>query len=166
MTARVLRLWCWGELVWTLLSWTATVEQIVVGALVSLAVAVACAPLGSVAGPWVLLSPRRLWPHLALLATAARRVVLANGELTRAIWSRRPIPSGMVVVPTAAHSDGELTTVGIVTSLIVNSQLVDLDRYRDLLQYHAVRVRSLDPERNRATINGPIETRTLAVTRS
>jgi multicomponent Na+:H+ antiporter subunit E len=165
MWRRVLPLWCWSVLIWTLLSWTATIEQVAVGAIVSLLVALACSPLGSVAGPWVLLRPRRIGPLLRLVAVVTARVVAANWELTRAIWARRPPPGGMVVVPTTARTDGELTTVGALTSLIVNSQLVDLDRHRHELQYHAVEVPTLDPQANRDRINRPVEDRVIAVTR-
>jgi multicomponent Na+:H+ antiporter subunit E len=138
---RWLAVFCWAELTWTLLTWTATAEQIGVGVAVSAAAAFACAPLGDVAGPWVLLDPRRAWALLRLGAVSAVRVVRANLSLTRRIWSRTvPLPSGMVITPTRARTDGELTAVGLITSLIVDSQLVDLDRYRHELQYHVVAV--------------------------
>jgi multicomponent Na+:H+ antiporter subunit E len=101
---------------------------VIVGAIVSLLAASACNPLGTVAGPWTLLRPRRIRPLLTLLAVVSARVVAANWELTRAIWSRQPPPGGMVVVPTRARTDAELAAVGVFTSLIVNSQLIDLDR--------------------------------------
>jgi multicomponent Na+:H+ antiporter subunit E len=46
----------------------------------------------------------------------------------------------MVIVPTSQRSAGGLTAVGLVTSLIVDNQLVDLDRDGAQLQYHAVEV--------------------------
>ena len=138
--------------------------------MVSAAVALACAPLGSVAGPWALLRPRRLVALPSLIAVVSRRVVTANWHLTRLIWSRRvwsrrAPPSGMLVVPTIARTDAELTAVGVLTSLIVNSQLVDLDRHRHQLQYHAVEVASTDPEANRSRINQAVEEHVVAVTR-
>jgi multicomponent Na+:H+ antiporter subunit E len=63
----------------------------------------------------------------------------------------------MVVVPTRERSDLGLTTVGLVTSLIVDNQIVDLDRRRHLLQYHAVDVPEGSPEDKRAAINEPVE---------
>jgi multicomponent Na+:H+ antiporter subunit E len=165
MWRRVLPLWCWSFLVWTLLSWTATVEQVTVGLVVSLAAAWACAPLGSVAGPWALLRPRRIVPLLALIGVVSAKVVQANLHLTRVIWSRRPPPGGMVIVPTTARTDAELAAVGVLTSLIVNSQLADLDRHRHQLQYHTVEVTSLDPAANRALINESVEDHVEAVTR-
>ncbi len=159
MVGRWLAIFCWAELTWTLLTWTATVEQIGVGVAVSAAAAFACAPLGRVAGPWVLLSPRRAWALLRLGALAGTRVVGANLALSRRIWSRAmPLPSGMVITRTAARTDGELTAVGLITSLIVDSQLVDLDRYRHELQYHVVAVGGGDP-------NAPVEPLVLGVTR-
>jgi multicomponent Na+:H+ antiporter subunit E len=165
MWRRVLPLWCWSILIWTVLTWTATVEQVAVGIVVSLVVAMACAPLGSVAGPWALLRPRRIPALLALAAAVAVRVAAANWHLARTIWSRRPIPSGMVVVRTSARTDGELATVGLLTSLIVNSQLVDLDRRRHELQYHLIEVPTQDRRALRQRVNGPVEEHTLAVTR-
>ncbi|GAA1971711.1 hypothetical protein [Catenulispora subtropica] len=55
---RTFALACWAMGVWVLLTWTRTAEQLVVGAVVSVAVAAALAPLGPVAGPWRLLDPR------------------------------------------------------------------------------------------------------------
>ena len=165
MWRRVPPLWCWSVLIWTLLTWTATVEQVLLGLTASLLVALACAPLGSVAGPWALLRPRRIPALLALAGEVAVRLVMANWRLTRTIWSGRRVPSGMVVVPTSARTDGELTTVGVLTSLIVNSQLVDIDRRRHELHYHVVEVEGRDSDANRHRINGPIEDRVLAVTR-
>jgi multicomponent Na+:H+ antiporter subunit E len=151
--ARVVALFCWAELTWTLLSFTATAEQIVAGVVVSLAAALACAPLGPVAGPW------RLWRVHAVLALAglvAARAIRANLELTLRIWSPRRPPSGMLCTPTRARSDGELTAVGLLTSLIVNSQLVDVGRQ---LRFHVVDVDADDP------VNRAVERRVLAVTR-
>jgi multicomponent Na+:H+ antiporter subunit E len=165
MWRRILPLWCWSLLVWVLLTWTATLEQIAVGLGVSLAIAFACAPLGPVAGPWALLRPRRIPALLSLAAAVWIRVIAANWRLTRTIWSGRPVPSGMVIVPTAARSDGEIATVAVLTSLIVNSQLVDVDRKRHELQYHLVEVERREGEANRARVNGPIEDRVLEVTR-
>ncbi|HEY2796072.1 MAG TPA: Na+/H+ antiporter subunit E [Micromonosporaceae bacterium] len=165
MWVRVLALWCWAELTWTVLTFTASVEQVAVGFGVSVAVAFACAPLGSVAGPWALLRPRRLGPILMLAGAVAGRVVTANIALSRLIWTGRPPHSGMLVVPTAARSDAEVAGTGLLTSLIVNAQLVDVDRHRGQMQYHAVTVESLDPERNRAEINAPIEDRVIEVVR-
>jgi multicomponent Na+:H+ antiporter subunit E len=63
----------------------------------------------------------------------------------------------MVVVPTHERSDLGLTTVGLVTSLIVDNQIVDLDRRRHELQYHAVAVPEGGPEAAREEINAPVE---------
>jgi len=158
-------LFCWCYLVWTLLSWTASVEQVVFGVVLAALVALACAPLGTVAGPWRLLAPRRLVAFARLLWLVVTRVVVADVKLTRLIWSRHPRPgSGMVVSATRARTDGQLTTVGVLTSVIVDSQLIDLDRYRHELQYHAVWVASIDPETNRRLINGPVEDQVMEMT--
>jgi hypothetical protein len=45
----------------------------------------------------------------------------------------------------------------MVTSLIVDNQLVDLDRRAGQLQYHAVEVPEGGPEEARKAINGPVE---------
>jgi multicomponent Na+:H+ antiporter subunit E len=99
---------------------------------------------------------------LALLsATAVREVVRANIGLARRIWSPRlRLASGMVIVPTDAQTDGELAAVGLLTSLVVDNQLVDLDRSRHALQYHAVEVPT-----DRRSIIAKIEPRVLKVTR-
>lgn len=155
---RVIALFGWAFLIWVLLTWTVSVEQLLFGAGIALAVAVALAPLGEVAGPWRLVTPRRLAAAARLLALAAGRIVAANVRLSLLIWHPRPpLRSGMVVVPTAQRSDGGLTAVGLVTSVIVDNQLVDLDRSRGRLQYHAVEVPAGGPGRVREQINGPVE---------
>ncbi len=51
MLIRMVGLFCWAFGVWVLLTWTLTAEQLLFGAVVALAVALALAPLGEVAGP-------------------------------------------------------------------------------------------------------------------
>jgi multicomponent Na+:H+ antiporter subunit E len=158
MAVRVIALFCWAFLVWVLLTWTLTLEQMLFGAGISVGVAVALAPLGRVAGPWRLRAPRRLAATVGLFALAARRIVLANLRLSWLIWHPRiPLRSGMVIVPTSQRSAGGLTAVGLITSLIVDNQLVDLDPSRAQLQYHAVEVPGGGPENAREAINGPVE---------
>jgi multicomponent Na+:H+ antiporter subunit E len=151
----VLALAIWAYLVWVLLSWTRTAEQLLFGAGVALLVAVTMAPLGPVAAPWRLLMPRRAWAVIRLIATALWRILQANLSLARRIWSpSRPLRSGMIVVPTSEHSDAGLASVGLISSLIVDNQIIDLDRDRALLQYHAVSIPAGDPAES---VNRPIE---------
>ena len=158
IAARLIGLWCWGYLVWALLTWTLTVEQVLFGACIAAAVALALAPLGDVAGPWRLLRPRALAGGTRLLVAAAGRVFLANLRLARRIWDpRRPLASGMVITPTRERTDWGLAAVGVISSLIVDNQITDLDARAHELQYHAVAVPEGDAERARAQINGPVE---------
>jgi multicomponent Na+:H+ antiporter subunit E len=155
---RVVALFLWASGTWVLLTWTLTLEQEVAGAVWALLVALAAAPLGDVAGPWVLLDPRRLWALLRLLVIALGRILVANVKLAYRVWApSRPLESGMVIVPTDERSDGGLAAVGIITSLIVDNQIVDVDRARHDLQYHAVSVPEGGPEEARERINGPVE---------
>jgi multicomponent Na+:H+ antiporter subunit E len=148
----------WAYAVWILLTWTRTAEQLLVGAGIAVAVAAALSPLGPVVAPWTILHPRRLLALVLFSLSAMRRVMTANASLSRRIWSpSRPLRSGMVIVPTRACTDGELAVVGLVSSLIVDNQIVDLDREKAELQYHAVSVPDRDPDRARAAINGPVE---------
>jgi multicomponent Na+:H+ antiporter subunit E len=166
MVRRLLALFCVAYCTWVLLTWTKTAEQLLVGAVVAAVVAAACAPLGPVAAPWVVLAPRRLWAALRLAGWSSVQIVRANVSLSRRIWSpRRPIRPGMVIVPTAMDTDGELAAVGLVSSLIVDNQIVDLDRHRHELLYHSVWVDTEEPLRNRARINGPLEHRIEALSR-
>jgi multicomponent Na+:H+ antiporter subunit E len=158
MLIRVAGLACWAFLVWVLLTWTLSAEQLIFGAVIALVVAVALAPLGAVAGPWRLLRPRALAGGVWLLIVAAGRVLLANLRLSRRIWDpRRPLASGMVIAPTRERTDGGLAAVGVISSLIVDNQIVDLDVRAHELQYHAVSV----PEGGAGTVyeevNGPVE---------
>jgi len=156
--ARLIALWCWAYLVWVLLTWTLTVEQLLFGAAVALAVAVALAPLGSAADPWLLLRPRALADGAWLLVAAAGRVLLANLRLSRRIWApRRPLASGMVIAPTRERQGWGLAAVGVISSLIVDNQIIDLDARAHELQYHAVAVPDGGPETVREHVNGPVE---------
>lgn len=163
LARRVLALACWTYLVWVLLTWTLTLEMQLFGVGFALVVAVALAPLGEVAGPWALLTPRRLGGAVRLVTAAGGQIVLANLKLSRLIWHPRlrrldgPLRSGMVIVPTDYERAGQLTAVGLITSLIVDNQITDLDRSRRELQYHAVEVPEGGPEQARAAVNGPAE---------
>jgi multicomponent Na+:H+ antiporter subunit E len=155
---RVIALFLWAFGAWILLTWTFTAEQVTVGAVWAVAVAFALAPLGDVATPWALLDPRRLVAGLELLLKALGWIVVANIELASRVWRpSRPLRSGMVIVPTDERSDGGLAAVGIITSLIVDNQIVDLDRARHDLQYHAVSVPGGGPQAAREEINGRVE---------
>jgi multicomponent Na+:H+ antiporter subunit E len=151
-----LTLWAFGT--WVLLTWTLTWSQLLFGAGLSLLVALACAALGDVARPWALLHPRRLFTSIRLLLRAVGRVVRANLSLAKRIWSpSRPLRSGMVIVPTLQDSEAGLTAVGLITSVIVDNQIVDLDLERSELQYHGVWIDTGDPEENFESMNGPVE---------
>jgi multicomponent Na+:H+ antiporter subunit E len=157
---RIAALFCWAFAVWVLLTWTRTAQQLLFGVGVAAVVAVVLAPLGEVVGPWQLLTPRRLAATGRLLAAASYRIVAANLRLSRLIWDprlRRRLRTGMVIAPTNQTSEGGLTAVGLVTSVIVDNQLIDLDPSRARLQYHAVEVPEGDPEQVREKINGPVE---------
>jgi multicomponent Na+:H+ antiporter subunit E len=147
---------CWAFLVWVLLTWTLTPEQLFFGAAVAAAVAVALAPLGAVPGPWRLLHPRRLAGLVVLLAVTAGRVVISNVRLARRIWAPgRPLSSGMVVARTDGRSAGWLTALGLMTSVVVDNQLVDLDASLGELQYHAVEVPAGGRDGATRAITGP-----------
>jgi multicomponent Na+:H+ antiporter subunit E len=151
-----LAVWCFA--VWLLLVWTVTVEAAAVGVTVSVGVAAAVAPLGPVVAPWRLLAPRRLAAIVRLGVAAGYRVVRANIWLARIIWSpRMPLATGMVVVPTRMRTDGGLAAVGVISSLAVDNQLVDLDRSRHELLYHCVVVPPQDERYE--SINGELERR-------
>jgi multicomponent Na+:H+ antiporter subunit E len=162
LSRRVCALAVWAYGVWLLLTWTVTAEQLLFGAVLALIVAVALAPLGPVVGPWRLLQPARLLAIARLAGYAAVHIVRANLGLARRIWSpSRPLRSGMLVVATGARTDGELAATAVIASLIVDNQIVDLDRSERVLQYHAVAVpESGDPAES---INAPVERRVAGV---
>ncbi len=138
------------------MTWTATVEQAAYGVAVSIAVALLLSPLGPAARPWRLLRPRRLVRLFAIGATSGARILWANVVLARRVWSPSlPIRTGMLVVPTDLRSDSGVTVIGLLGSIIVDHQLVDLEPGR--LQYHAVWVASEDPIEARERINGRLE---------
>jgi multicomponent Na+:H+ antiporter subunit E len=158
MVVRFIALALWAFLVWILLTWTVPAEQLVTGALIAAAVALALAPLGEVVPPWRVLEPRRLAIGLWLVIISLARIVRANVSLAVRIWRpSRPLRSGMVVVPTMLRTDAGLGMVGLITSLIVDNQITDLDRDRNVLQYHAVSVPGGDKSEQAESINAPTE---------
>jgi multicomponent Na+:H+ antiporter subunit E len=166
-TRRAFALAIWTYAVWLLLTWSATAEQLTVGAGLSLAIGCALAGSGSVVAPWAALEPRRFGRIVLLLLGSLVRIVRANVCLARRIWSpKRPLRSGMVIVETQARTDGELAATGLITSLIVDNQIADLDRSAAQLQYHAVDVPSGNPERRREQVTGPTERQVLSIARS
>ncbi len=149
----------WSFLVWVLLTWTVTTEQLSVGLGVSVACGATLAGLGPVPGPWVFLVPRRAWSFLVLTASSLFSIVRANVALTRLIWGpRRRISSGMVVLGTDLSTDAGVAALGLVTSLTVDDQLVDLDRGRGQLQYHMARVPESTDKAQHSVVT-PIERR-------
>ncbi len=166
MLRRWAALFVWSYLAWILLSWTRTAEQLAIGAGIAAVVALVCAPLGRVVEPWRLLSPLRALRVLRTTGFVARRVVAANLSLSKRIWApSRPLRPGMVIVPTEMRTEGGLGGVGLLTSLIVDNQVVDVDAENHELQYHVVWNDSADPDANRARANGPLEARVKGLER-
>jgi multicomponent Na+:H+ antiporter subunit E len=158
-------LFCWTYLGWLVLTWTRTAEQLIFGAVASAVVAVVCAQLGDAVAPWRLLQPRRALAVGRIGLFVVVHIVRANLSLSRRIWlPSLPLRPGMVIVSTAARSDGALTAVGLLTSLIVDNQIVDVDRERHELQYHTVWTETGDAATNRAALNGPLEDLLAALT--
>jgi multicomponent Na+:H+ antiporter subunit E len=155
---RVVALAAWAYPVWLLLTWTLSLEQLLTGLVVAVAVGLAFAPLGEVARPWRLLAPRRLLAVARLIGATLVRIVVANVDLARRIWSPGlPLRSGMLVVPTTQRTDGGLAATGLITSLIVGNQIVDVDRARHQLQYHAVELPHGNRQHPEDDVNAPIE---------
>src|SRR5260370_41591174 len=101
MRTRLAGLFLWAFGVWVLLTWTLTAEQLLFGAVVAAAVAVALAPLGDVAGPWRLLRPRAFAGGIRLLIAAPGRGLVANLRLSRRRWAPgRAARSRLGVTPT------------------------------------------------------------------
>jgi multicomponent Na+:H+ antiporter subunit E len=135
-----------------------------VGAGLAIVVAVALAPMGEVVGPWALLAPRRFVGLLRIVAFSAARIAVANTQLALRIWRpNRPLAPGMVIAPTRERSAGGLAAVGLVSSLIVDNQFVDVDRERHELLYHAVEVPSGGRSGAYEQINGPLEALLVAM---
>ncbi|HKC29258.1 MAG TPA: Na+/H+ antiporter subunit E [Jatrophihabitans sp.] len=152
---RAIAIGTWAYVVWLLITWTATAEQLIFGGTLALLCGLTLAPLGAAVAPWQLLAPRRLYWIVRLIGYAVVNIVRANVSLARRIWSPSlPIHSGMVVVWSTARTDGEIAATAVITSLIVDNQFVDLDRAKHLMQYHAVEVPDDDPAQH---INAPVE---------
>lgn len=166
LAVRALALALWAFAVWLVLTWTVTAEQLTTGAVVALLTGIALAPLGDVVPPWRVLDPRRLGAVLALVGASLGRIVRANIGLASRIWSpRRPLRSGMVIVPTLARTDAQWGASGLITSLIVDNQIVDLDTGRDEMLYHAVDVPDGDGPAKAESVNAPTERLLLRIDR-
>jgi multicomponent Na+:H+ antiporter subunit E len=153
----------WGFVAWTALIWTPTVESSIAGAAVCLLVAWPLASLGAVIRPWRMLTPRRLLAIIRLAGLIATQVVRANVRLARRIWTPSlPLATGVVVVPTRFEDEGRVGAVGIISSLVVDNQIIDLDRSRHELVYHCIVVPGAG--RGYELINGPLERRIAALT--
>jgi multicomponent Na+:H+ antiporter subunit E len=152
--------WCY--LVWLLLTAPPTTGSLIVGAVLALGCGPILSPLGPLPAPWSMLRPGRLWAELRLGWLLVRRVIRANGRLLVRVWSPKPPGrTGMVVVPTRTRSDGAAAAVGLLTSLVVDNQLVDLDLRRHQMLYHCIDVPA--PERRYEATVGPIESLVLRV---
>jgi multicomponent Na+:H+ antiporter subunit E len=152
---------CWCLLAWVLLTWTATIEVLATGLLVSALCALAVTRLGSLPPPWCVLRPSVAIPLARLAGSLSVRTVRANLGMAARVWSGRPPPrTGMVVVPTRVHDAGRLGAVGLLTSLVVDNQVVDVDPSSGEMLYHCLEV----PEGDRYdAVNGPLEQRVLDV---
>lgn len=158
MIRRATALFVWAFGVWLLLTWTDATAQLVFGAILAALVAAGLAALGEVAPPWRLLDPRILVAAARLVAVALAHIVRANVVLAIRIWRpSRPLRSGMLVLPTPLRTDAGLGGLGLITSLIVDNQIVDLDRKRHELQFHAVAVPDGGLAARREAISAPIE---------
>lgn len=163
---RFVALATWSLLVWVLLTWTATVEQFAFGIGLSLVVAALVAPLGEVVRPWRVASPRRLWELVRVAGYLAIQIARANVVLAWRVWHRRPpIHTGLVIVPTKMRSDAGLTTVGLLSSLVVDNQIIDIDRRKHELLYHAVSVPARGKQAAYRAINGGLEEHLAGLTR-
>lgn len=156
MPLRAAKLACWAFLIWLLLTWTVTAEQLAFGA--GLALLTGAALCGVVEPPATrhLLRPRFWFALLGLAVASLGRIVRANVQLARRIWTpSRPLRSGMIIVPTSARAPTAMGFSGLITSLIVDNQITDLDVGRREFQYHAIAV----PRGNARSeaINAPTE---------
>jgi multicomponent Na+:H+ antiporter subunit E len=158
VVTRFVATFSWTMAAWIVLTWTLSAEQLIFGAATAAAVALLVSPLGPIARPWRLLEPRRLVRLITVAGSCLVRIAAANLSLARRIWSPGlPIRPGMLVVPTRVTSEGGLIAVGLLSSVIVDNQLVDLDLRHRELEYHAVWIETTDPERARESINGRLE---------
>lgn len=154
-TVGALTFWCY--LVWLLLTSPSTVESAAIGLVVSLLIAGSLVPLGSVVPPWRAVRMLRLVPFVAY------KILRANLSLARRIWTPSlPLATGVVVVRSRFGDADRVAAVGIVSSLIVDNQIIDLDRSRRELAYHCIAVPPRD--RRYEDIIGPLERRIAALT--
>ncbi|MFD7160445.1 Na+/H+ antiporter subunit E [Kribbella sp. NPDC059898] len=109
--------------------------------------------------------PRWFTAILRLTGATVLQVVRANLVLARRIWTPSlPLATGIVAVPTRFGDEGRVGAVGIVSSLIVDNQIVDIDLSRRELAYHCIVVPPAGKRYD--AINGPLERRIAALTGS
>jgi multicomponent Na+:H+ antiporter subunit E len=108
--------------------------------------------------PWRVLAPRRLTALARLVGRTLWHVSGANVDLARRIWTPSlPITPGVVIVPTRMTGDAGLTTMGVLTSLVVDNQVIDLNPSASTALFHCIEVPGDTVDERRAAINGPTE---------
>lgn len=144
---------CWVLLVWLLLTWSTAPDQVLTGVVVALIASRPLAALGPVSRPWVLLRPASILAGARLVVRYLPSMALANARLARRVWSRTiPLRSGMVVVADPTTTAGARTALAVMTSTVVDYQLVAIDDDRRRLKYHGVWIVDGDPGANAARI--------------
>lgn len=143
---------------WILLSWSVTLQHLVVGVVVSLIVAVSVGDL-FVSRPHMMTHPLR-WLNLVFVYAPllAWECVKANFDVAyRVLNPGLPVKPGIVRIKTSLRSDTGLTFLANSITLTPGTMTVDVDAEKGILYIHWINVSSDDPAERASRIAGRFE---------
>jgi len=143
---------------WILLSWSVSLQHLVVGVVVSLIVAVSVGDL-FVTRPHMMTHPLR-WLNLVFVYAPllAWECVKANFDVAyRVLNPGLPVKPGIVRIKTSLRSDTGLTFLANSITLTPGTMTVDVDAEKGILYIHWINVSSDDPAERASRIAGRFE---------
>ncbi len=145
---------------WILLTWTFTAQELAVGAIVSLAVALFSARfLIHEKGLW-LLNPAKWFGLLAYVFTFLGELIKANVDMARRCFGGcKNINPGIVKIPTGMRSDYGIAAVAnsiTLTPGTITMETTEEDG-QNYLYVHWIDVAETDPEKAGEAIKGRLE---------
>ena len=143
---------------WCLLSWSVSPQHLIVGAVVSLIVAIAVGDL-FVSRPHLMTHPIRYLNLVFVYAPLlAWECVKANFDVAyRVLNPALPVRPGIVRIATSLRSETGLTFLANSITLTPGTMTVDLDPEKGLLYIHWINVTSEDPKERAHRIAGRFE---------
>ena len=145
MSRRIV-LFIFAFLIWILLSWKVTYQDLLVGVFVSAFVAFMIGDM-FVQRPHVFSHPERYFWFMVYVPVLLWECIKANVDVAyRVTHPRRPINPGIVKVKTSLRSDTGLTFLANSITLTPGTLSVDINQEKGCLYIHWIDVKSKDIE--------------------